>query len=321
MKSTLQIVEERSRLNHALRTFFLERQYHEVDTPLLVQSPGMEPNLVPMEVDLRNELKTSFPAGLITSPEYAMKKLLGLGCKAIFTLTHVFRNEEPWDTTHNPEFTMLEWYRASADYHACMDETEALVKAVGAAFGKTFPSFQRVRVRDLFLDATGIDLTSAKKADLDTYCIQEALGWSETDTESDVFYRIFITKVEPFLPKEPIFVYEYPAHQASLSRLTSDGCFGERFELYIDGLELCNGFTELTNATEQRARFLIEAQERRDLGKRVFPLDETFLQLLEQVPNPSFGNALGVDRLHMIVTDARTIHEVQPFPASDLFQS
>ncbi|MBI4598792.1 EF-P lysine aminoacylase GenX [Candidatus Uhrbacteria bacterium] len=313
------IALERQTVADTIRQFFRARDYVEVDTPILVRSPGMEPNLMPFETELVDERGIVHPGGLITSPEYSMKKLLGRGMERIFTIAPVFRNGEELGGTHQPEFRMLEWYRQGADYQACMDETEALVRAVGAAFSRTFPAFRRLRVRDLFLEYVGVDLDTVDATGLRVACGDRGLRTDPSDTESDLFYRLFLSFVEPRLGPDPVFVYDYPKHQASLSQLTDDGKYGQRFELYVDGLELCNGFTELTDVAEQRKRFLEEAAERRDLGKTVFPLDEEFLSLLPRIRQPAYGNALGVERLHMVATGKKSIEDVLLFPASQLF--
>jgi lysyl-tRNA synthetase class 2 len=319
------IAKEREIVNNTIRSFFCARGYVEVETPVLVRSPGMEPNLVPFETNVIEPDGKHHHAGLITSPEYSMKKLLGLGMEKIFTLAKVFRNEENLGGTHNPEFTMLEWYRQGADYVACMDETEELVTDIYAAFDRVLPLFRRARVRDLFLEYVGIDLDLITAGCGDP-AYSEALRRhgirrDPSDTESDLYYRLFLALVEPKLGTDPIFVYDYPIHQASLSRLTTDGKYGERFELYVDGLELCNAFTELVDADEQRRRFFVEAEERRALGKTVFPVDEELLALLPSVRQPTFGNALGVDRLHMLATGKTAIDDVLLFPANHFFNA
>jgi len=320
MRPVETIVRERALLNETIRGFLKERGSLEVETPLFVQSPDLSPNLTPFETSATEPNGTRHAGALITSPEFSMKKLLGAGLEAIYSLTKVFRDGEEFGGTHNPEFTMLEWYRQGKDYHFGMDETEALVQAAFAAFGKpALPPFKRVRVRDLLLEHAGVDLDTATKEDQRAACERLGLHPSPTDTESDLFYRLFLAKVEPRLGTDPVFVYDYPAHQAALSRLTPDGRYGERFELYVDGLELCNAFTELTDPAEQRARFEAEIAERRALGKTAFPIDETLLSRLSSVRHPTFGNALGVDRLHMLCAGTRSIKDVLPFPAADLF--
>ena len=320
MTTPYQIAKERHQLNKVIRDFFEERKYFEVETPLVVKSPGMEPNLFPFETVVEEPNGTPYKAGLITSPEYSMKKLLGEGLERIFTITKVFRNQEELGGNHNPEFSMLEWYFQGKDYHACMDETEALIQKAAELFGTTLPTFKRRRVRDLFLEHVGIDLDHADTKGLREACESKGVHTDETDTESDLYYRLFLELIEPNLGDDPVFVYDYPKHQAALARLSKDGNYGERFELYVQGLELCNAFTELTDAKEQRRRFVEEAEERRQLGKTVYPIDEELLRLLPSIQNPTYGNALGIDRLHMILTGKTSIHDVLLFPAADLFK-
>ena len=319
MPSKEQIALERQKLNQIIRRFFSDRGFVEVETPIVVQSPGMEPNLCPFETFVIEPNGTQYKAGLITSPEYSMKKLLGLGMQKIFTLTKVFRNEEELGGSHNPEFTMLEWYFQGADYQMCMDETQALVEVCAQEFGASLPIFDRKRVRDLFLEYTDVDLNKANSQMLRDACQRLSIHVVSTDTESDLFYRLFLARVEPQFSSGSIFVYDYPSYQAALSKLTADGVYGQRFELYENGLELCNGFTELTDAKEQKKRFEEEAQERIQSQKTIFPIDETLLRLLPSVQQPSYGNALGVDRLHMVITGRASIKDVLLFPASTLF--
>src|SRR3989339_1785794 len=152
----------------------------------------------------------SHPAALITSPEYSMKKLLGLGLEKIFTITKVFRNEESLGGNHNPEFTMLEWYTQGADYQACMDETEEMIKQIDTQFSShlTKTPWKRVRVRDLFLERVGIDLDCVTTDDLKQACTDHAIHFVDADTESDLFYRLFLSLVEPNLGNDPVFVYD-----------------------------------------------------------------------------------------------------------------
>ncbi len=322
MRDLHAIARERALLNDTIRGFLKERGYLEVETPLFVASPDLSPNLTPFETSATEPNGTKHRGALITSPEFSMKKLLGAGLEAIYSLTKVFRDGEEFGGTHNPEFTMLEWYRQGKDYRFGMDETEALVQAAYAAFGRpALPAFKRARVRDLFLTHVGLDLDTATKEDQYAACERLGLHPSPTDTESDLFYRLFLAKVEPNLGADPIFVYDYPAHQAALSRLTPDGKYGERFELYVAGLELCNAFTELTDPTEQRRRFIAEQKERETLGKTGFPIDETLLARLSSVRHPTFGNALGVDRLHMLCAGVSSVKDVLLFPAADLFKN
>lgn len=326
MKNVYQIAKEREIINESIRVFFKQKGYVEVETPMVVASPGMEPNLTPFETILKEAGGKMFPSVLITSPELAMKKLLGMGMKRIFTLTKVFRNEEMFGKNHNPEFSLLEWYEQGVNYQQCMNQTQALIEFIHEALVQeqlavqVFPpdKWNRVRMRDLFLMRAGLDLDDANKQVLIQACHDHKIHTVVDDTESDLFYRLFLTLIEPWL-QDRVFVYDYPVYQAALSELTQDGLYGQRFELYMNGLELCNGFTELTDAIEQRKRFEQEADLRARQGKTIHPIDETFLSLLPSVKNPTCGNALGIDRLHMILTGKTNIHDVMLFPASDLF--
>lgn len=319
MQHILETIQDRQTINDVIRGFLRSRNYVEVETPLMVASPDIEPTLTPFETVVKTPEGASYTAGLITSPEYSMKKLLGMGMQKIFTLTKVFRNNESFGGIHNPEFTMLEWYTQGADMFACMDETEALVREVFAAFGRDAGVIERKSVPDLFQEMIGVDLANASKQDLIDACNRLEVHIDVSDTESDLFYRLFLAKIEPTFANRNIFVHTYPKYQAALSRLTPDGKFGERFELYYNGIELCNAFTELTDSIEQRKRFVEESRVRVETGKTTFPIDEDLLNLLASVQNPSFGNALGVDRLLMVATGKTSLEDVLPFSAKKLF--
>ena len=295
------IIKARMDLYDTIRAFFRERGYLEVETPLLVRSPGMEPNLSPFKVG---------DCGLVTSPEYSMKKLLGSGLEKIFTITKVFRSgDSETSELHNPEFSMLEWYEQGVDYKVGMKQTEDLVQACGLDL-----LWSRYRVRDLMFEHARVDLDTATRSDLIKTCQQFGLSVQNQDTESDLFYRLFLTKIEPELSKDPAcIVYDYPVYQSGLARLTSDGKYAERFETYLNGVELCNAFTELTDPIEQRRRFQVEAKEREQLGKQVWPIDENLLSALSSIKNPTFGNALGLDRLLMIKLGLGSIDQILPF--------
>lgn len=312
-------LKERQMINDVIRSFFRVRGYIEVETPILVQSPDMEPNLTPFETVIKTPGGKNYPAGLITSPEYSMKKLLGLGAQKIFTLTKVFRNNETLGGIHNPEFTMLEWYSQGEDFHVCMKETEDLIKTIFEKFGKFFSPCEKKLVPELFHELIGVDLANSGLKELQLACERLEIHTDPSDTESDLFYRLFLSKIEPTFTGKNIIVHTYPKYQAALSRLTPDGKFGERFELYYQGIEICNGFTELTDSTEQRKRFEKERDERIRLGRPTFPIDENLLNLLASIRNPSFGNALGVDRLLMLVTGKTLIDEVLAFSVNKLF--
>jgi elongation factor P--(R)-beta-lysine ligase len=290
----------------AVRAFFDERGFVEVETPAVVPSPGLDLHLDAFEV----------PGGgyLITSPEYQMKRLLAGGVPRCFQVAHCFRKGEVGQR-HNPEFTMLEWYRAFASVDAVLADTEALVRHVAAALGAG-PSitvegtpvdlgapFERLAVADAFARWAGV-------------AAEDALALASSD--EDRFFRLLVDAVEPALARSarPIFLVDYPAPFASLARLSArDPRVAERFELYVAGVELCNGFGELTDAAEQRARLLRDQDERRRRGSPVYPLDERFLAALEEGMPPSAGNALGLDRLIAVCLGTDRIGAVSAFPA------
>jgi lysyl-tRNA synthetase class 2 len=314
----------RQALYGALRRFFTQHGYLEVDTPLLVPVPGMEPHITACEVPFVPETDVGQRRTLYlhTSPEYAMKRLLADGAGPLFQICKVFRNGEV-SRTHNPEFTMLEFYRPRADYHAIMEDLEgALAEADRAVGGDGFFSrtpYERLSVRDAVLRATGVDLracpdgASLKRA-------AEAAGVRTGDATSfdDVFFHLFLQKVEGGLGWErPTFLTEYPASMASLARLKpGDASVAERTELYARGLELANGFSELTDPVEQRARLLEEQEFRRQAGKAVYPLDEPFLDAVGRMP-PSAGIAVGLDRILMLLLGVESISDVLLFPAHE----
>lgn len=310
------MAKARMDLYKTIRSFFVSRGYLEVETPLLVSSPGMEPNLDPFQIrpepPLTPPSKGGEPLGLITSPEYSMKKLLGSGLLKAFTITKVFRSgDEENDELHNPEFSMLEWYEQGIDYKEGMKMTEELVRKCAQILGydgsiDLKSPWPRYRVHDLMLEYAGIDL------DHDPFQKRSGRDKNGTlDTKSDAFYRVWIEKVEPNLPKDKaFFVYDYPLFQAALAQKSRDGKYAERFEAYLGELELCNAFTELTDPDEQRSRFKTEQKEREELGKKVWPIDEELLAMLSSIQNPTFGNALGLDRLLMVLIGAASISEV-----------
>ncbi len=321
MKDLKKIAEERGLINETIRSFFCDRGFIEVETPLLVESPGMEPNLSPFETTMRSPDRDQMKAGLITSPEYSMKKLLGQGMEKIFTLTKVFRNYENLGGEHNPEFTMLEWYAQGEGYEKCMQETRDLIAEVFRVMKQNLPTEKSARLDELFRQHVGIDLYKSGKKELQEACFNHKIHTDETDTPSDLFFRLVLAKIEPNFKNGLWTIYGYPKYQAALARIDESNMFGERFEMYIDGVEICNGFTELTDAAEQRKRFESEKEEREEQGKTLFPIDEELLRVLGSIQNPTYGNALGVDRLHMLSTGKASIDEVLLFPASNLFRN
>ena len=297
----------RAKVMRAVRDYFEGQNFLEVETPLAVPSPGLDLHLDAAAVDLGKD-----PRWLITSPEYQMKRLLSAGFERIFQICKCFRRGEE-GPNHEPEFTMLEWYRANADVGSVMRDTEALT------------AFAATRVRGTTqLDVRGhlVDLATP----WDRMSVHEAFRHFANVEVDDVlpdeerFYRILVEEIEPNLGlKKPVLLHSYPASMASLARLDPHNPkVAERFEAYVAGIELCNGFGELIDANEQRARLLRDQDMRRLLGKDVYPLDEKFLDALDVGMPESGGNALGLDRLVMIIAGANALQDIVAFSARRL---
>lgn len=315
----------------AMRRSLETLEYEEVETPLLVRAPGMEPAIQAFESRFIPELgdAQARPLWLHTSPEYAMKRLVADGWARTYQLCKVFRNGEVTQT-HNPEFTMLEFYRADADYRDVMDDLETVIRESAQALEATKISwggydvdfdlpFERVTVADATERETGLDIRALSEAEAfrkaareKSYHVPDEGSWD------DVFFSVFLSAVEPKLGrKRATYLIDYPVSMASLSRVKdSDPTVAERFELYAAGLELANGFSELTDPEEQRTRLEADQAERRSAGNAVYPLDEKFLEAVGRLPRSS-GVALGFDRLAMLLTNAETIADVLLFPAHE----
>ena len=274
----LACLSERARVLREIRAFFDARGFTEVETPVRIPAPAPEPHI---------DCPPSGDWFLRASPELQMKKLLAAGMERIYQIGPCFRAGEK-GRRHSPEFTMLEWYRANADYSQIAADAEELLVEV---LKRDHADVQRITVREAYL---------------------RWAGWDPVETwDQDRFDFDMATKIEPNLPKEPLFLTDYPAPAASLARLKSDDpCVAERWELYVDGIELANAFTELIDSVEQRRRFELAREERRALGEADYPLDEEFLDALARMP-PSGGVALGVDRLVMLACGASSITDVQ----------
>ncbi len=313
-------LQQRTHLLRSLRELFWSWGFVEVDTPLVVARPGQEPFLDPFETQVEDASGRAHPAYLITSPEYAMKKLLAQAARGeapefakIFQLGHVFRNNEDFGGTHNPEFTMIEWYRLGADYTRLMSDVEQLVRALA---GRDEILYHGVKIN---LAGAWPRLTVADA--FEKFASRsDALELAEKNP--DEFYRIFLNEIEPKLRElpHPIFLIEYPASMAALARRKpTDPQVAERVECYLGGLEIANGFSELTDAAEQRARFVEEQKFREKNGKPRIELDEEFLRLLPQIGSAA-GISVGVDRLVMLLLDKVNINDVIFWPCRDLFE-
>ncbi len=337
-------LETRMAMAQAVRAFFAERDFVEVETPALQVSPGLEPHLIAFATELREPFHDGPHRRLYlhTSPEFAMKKLLVAGVPRLYQLARVWRNAER-SGTHHPEFTMLEWYRAGAGYRDLMADCEALLRAALAAAPAELRSgaagfrrgevscdpaaaWQYISVAESFRRYADVDLlaTAPDPANPDTRRLAEdarRIGvWiGERDQWEDIFFRIFLARIEPRLGVgAPTVLYDYPLSMAALARRREDDPgVAERFELYVCGLELANGFSELTDAAEQRRRFEADVAKKQALYGESYPIDEDFLAALAHGMPESAGIALGFDRLVMLATAAGTIDDVLWAPVAE----
>jgi lysyl-tRNA synthetase class 2 len=318
----------RNRVFAALRQWFAGQGFLEVETAALQVSPGNETHLHAFATQWIGPDGARVPRFLATSPEFALKKLLAAGEEKIVAFAPVFRNREI-GALHAPEFTMVEWYRAGEPYDAIMQDCVAVVRAAAEAAGTDtlrwrgraadpFADAERLTVTDAFVRHAGIDVAPLR-GDRDGFAaaaVAAGIRVAGDDTWSDIFSRVLSEKIEPHLGVgRPALLIEYPASEAALARLKpSDPRFAERFELYASGVELANGFAELTDPDEQRARFAADMDEKQRIYGERYPIDEDFLAALSHMP-PASGVALGFDRLVTLATGATSIDQVQWTPA------
>jgi elongation factor P--(R)-beta-lysine ligase len=348
-------LEQRGRILAAVRGFFAEQGFVEVDTPALQISPGLEPHLKAFATELHDPRDGRILRRYLhTSPEFAMKKLLVAGMPRIWQLAHVFRDGER-SGTHHPEFSMLEWYRASAAWRDLIPDCVRLLRACqAAAFSPSSPSswqsltqpstargdrnvereealtwrgrtadarqpWHEISVAEAFRRHCGIDILATAPEPLHP---DVALLAAEArrigiephpgDDWETLYFRIFLDRIEPNLGLgAPAILSDFPASMAALSRRNpADPRLAERFELYVCGLELANAFGELTDAAEQRRRFVADQAKKQMLYGETYPIDEDFLTALEAGLPPAAGIALGFDRLVMLATAAADIEDV-----------
>ena len=242
-------LELRFKIIKLIREWFWLQNFTEVETPTIVKLPGQEPNLSPMKISIRNEQNKEFEGYLHTSPEYTMKKMLSAGFEDIFYLGKCFRNEESFGGLHNPEFTMLEWYRIDCDFYKIMDDVEGLFLFISTKLKKKNIKFERITMKDLWQKYVGVNLEEYLETNkMLELCKSMDYNVGDDENYEELFYRIFLNKIEPKLI-EPTIVYNYPAQMAALSKvLESDSRYVERFEVYINGIEIANAFSELTDA-------------------------------------------------------------------------
>jgi lysyl-tRNA synthetase class 2 len=327
-----QAVLDRAVLLRAIRRFFDRRGFIEVDPPVMARSPGLELHLDAVRVQLRQgmggELVERF---LVTSPEYHMKRLLSAGFEKIYSLGHAFRSGER-GAHHNPEFAMLEWYRAGEGYLSLVRDARGLMRDCAAAIARgrvevdrppppnrldPRSPWLRLSIRQALQRFAGFD---PGRGDDDALVRQRArqagLQIDDDETADEVVVRALVERVEPRLADVPAVVLDrWPASMASLARRFDDRPWlAQRFEIYVQGIELANGFTELVDPVEQRARFELDLAARRRAGLPEYPVDQRFLSALAEGCPPAAGVALGVDRLLMALGGYGDIDEVLAFP-------
>jgi lysyl-tRNA synthetase class 2 len=324
----------RGRIATALQRYFHARDFVMVDTAALQRSPGNEAHLHGFATELVQPSGERSKLYLHTSPEFACKKLLAAGERRIFEFAHVFRNRER-GALHHPEFTLLEWYRADESYDTVIDDCLAIVAIAAEAAGTRqftfrgrvadpFAAPERMSVAQAFKKLASVDLLATISIDggnrdaLARQAVEAGVKIAEDDTWSDIFSRILVERIEPNLGiGRPTVLDEYPTVEAALARRKpSDPRVAERFELYLCGVELANGFGELTDPTEQRRRFEAEMAEKRRVYGEDYPVDEDFLAALAGMP-PASGCALGFDRLVMLAAGAMRIEQVIWTPVVD----
>lgn len=320
----------RNRIKASFRRHFEAQGFTEVECAALQPSPGNETHLhaFSTEADINGEARRLY---LHTSPEFASKKLLAAGEEKIFDFARVFRNREH-APLNVPEFTMLEWYRAHADYEAVIADSLNLVRLAAETGGQNALRYRdrsirvstqarRMTVAEAFETYARIDLLETIDADgtdrayLALQAQARGIHFEPNDTWSDIFSRILVERIEPHLGLDaPLILDQYPASEAALARKCAhDPRVAERFELYVLGVELANGFGELTDPVEQRARFEHEMREKQRIYGERYPIDDDLLAALGQMP-PSSGVALGFDRLVMLATGATHIEQVMWTP-------
>ncbi len=294
-------LQQRASILQKIRQFFIEKGYLEVETPHRIPTPAPESHI---------DAIPSGPWFLHTSPELCMKRIMAAGYEKVFQICRCWRERER-GSQHLPEFTLLEWYRAGADYLSLMEECEGLIRFVAMAIGLGQKIIFRAHEIDL---REPWERISVKK----TFHSYSQTSMTEA-LQRNLFDEIMVQDIEPRLGiKKPTFIYDYPDEKGALARLKlEDSNIAERFELYIGGLELANGFSELVDSEEQRRRFHLENEHRQSMGKHIYSIPDKFLNELDSMPS-SAGIALGVDRLVMVFLDAETIDQVVAFTPEEL---
>ena len=306
--ASIALLKKRARIIQLIRQFFDARDVMEVETPLLCHTSVTDPFIQSIPAFFQKQSQTiSQQYYLQTSPEYAMKRLLAAGSGSIYQITKAFRQGEVGQF-HNPEFTMMEWYRIGFDHHDLMNEMDELLQLVLQT-----PPAERVTYAALFEKYLALNPHTATLDELAACAKRCNIQFEGDITDKDTWLQLLMSEyIEPRVGlTRPIFIYDFPAQQAALARIQAGAIpVASRFEVYFQGIELANGFHELKNAAEQRKRFEHNLHERKNHGLAELPIDEYFLAALDHGLPDCAGVALGIDRLVMLATKASRISEV-----------
>lgn len=300
--ANLSVIRQRARIYRQIRSFFDTRGYLEVDTPLIFPHGPTDPEIASLAIADRSGY-------LQTSPEFAMKRLLSAGSGSIFQICHAFRDGEA-GRLHHREFSMLEWYCVGYDYQRLMDEIELLITTLSLSQCE----FTRISYHELFQQQLDVDFESIGLPELRAVCTAQVSGCDSNQLDFDQCLDLLMGLVVAPSINGYLFVYDYPASQASLARLNPDDSrVAERFELFCDGIELANGFSELSDSEEQRVRFIEDNRVRNARGLPEMELDEKLLAALAHGLPACAGVALGLDRLLMALLELDSIDQVLTF--------
>lgn len=308
----LSMLRCRAQLFADIRKFFAERQVLEVETPLLSQATVTDPHLHSFKTEYcLDNTEQSQTLYLQTSPEFAMKRLLATGSGPIYQISKAFRNQGESGRYHNPEFSLLEWYQPDYDHHQLMDEVETLLKKLLVCESAQRFSYAEIFQRYLNIDPHQFSIEELNQTTISLGINTEHLGLNKIE---DYLNFLMSHVIEPQLPKQLVFIYDYPVTLAALAKIRSDVTpVAERFEVYLQGIELANGFHELNDVNEQRRRFQNDLNNRIKQNYPVVPVDEYLLAALTHgLPNCA-GVALGIDRLLMLMSKKNKLSDVISF--------
>jgi len=343
----------RERVIDAIREYFKGQGFHEAEVPLLLPAPSTEPFLEVFETELKDDQGHKWPGFLPSSPEFALKKLLSAGSGSVFTITKSFRNGEGRSSRHNPEFTILEWYRTPGNYMDVATDFEGLMRFIltfkesprrsnhlptnhlptrrlleggsqltyqDKKYDLSSP-WEKISVAEAFAKYASVDIeTMLNGSLLIAHGKRKGYQVTETTTWEEIWNQIMANEIEPKLGQNgPTILYDYPIAQAALAKKAEDSRFAERFEVFMAGLELGNCFSELTDWREQEARCKADLALRQAQGKLAFPMDNDFIDALKLGMPPTGGIAVGVDRLVALFADTPDIADTLFFPVGEMF--